>query len=116
MTVTLSDDEARALATLLARAFVVEAREHAARPTGRALALLRRLAQPVASPVGEPAAETISVAEAAERMGCSSAYVRRLASAGRIAAERVGPVWAIRWPATVAAPQPPESRARRIAP
>lgn len=115
MTVVLTDDDARALAALLARALVVEAREHAARPTGAAVNLLRRLAAPtpIAKPAGAP--EWLSVAEVAGRMGCSTAYARRLAAAGRVVARKCGPVWQIRWPATVSPPQPRDRPARSMA-
>jgi excisionase family DNA binding protein len=115
VSVVLDDAEARVLAALVARALVGEAREHGARPTGEAVALLRRLTYPAPTPGPGPTVEALSVAEAARRMGCSSAYVRRLAAAGRIAGEKVGPVWSIRWPATVAAAQPGSARARKIA-
>jgi excisionase family DNA binding protein len=106
VSVELSDDEARAVAALVARAIVAEAREHAARPTSQALALLRRLTQPMPAPGPENAAGTLSVAEAARRMACSPQYVRRLAAAGRIEAEKCGPVWLIRCDTTVSPPQP----------
>lgn len=115
MSVTLSDDEARALATLVARSLVVETREHGARPTSLAVDILRRLTLPTPTPEATDPSAWLSVAEAARRMGCSAAYARRLAAAGRIVAEKCGPVWAIRWPATVAAPQPRARRSSNIA-
>jgi excisionase family DNA binding protein len=106
VTVTLDDDDARALANLVARVLIGEARDHGARATSQAMRLLQRLMHP--EPGARPAAlaETLSAVEAAQRMGCTTTYVRRLAAAGRIDAQKVGPVWAIRWPPTIAAPQP----------
>ena len=45
-----------------------------------------------------------SVAEAAERMGCSVQYVRRLLAAGRINGRRIGRTWIV-----VSQPQPDEA-------
>jgi excisionase family DNA binding protein len=115
VSVTLADDEARALAVLVARVLVLEAREHGARPTGAAVELLRRLTLPPVTPQPQEAAETLCVTEAAQRMGCSPAYVRRLAATGRIGASKIGPAWAVRWPATVAPPQPDNGRSSTIA-
>lgn len=117
MSVLLADDEARALAALVARALVVTAREEGARPTAAAVDLLRRLAEPAREVTEPPEAprEVVGVREAARRMGCSPAYVRRLAAHGRIEAHKLGSTWAIRWPTTVSPPQPREAAARIIA-
>lgn len=115
MSVTLTDDEARVLAALVGRALLAEAREHGARPTGAAVDVLRRLMLPAPTPDPVEPSAWLSVAEAARRMGCSTAYARRLAADGRIAAQKCGRAWAIRWPTTVALSQPREDGSRTIA-
>ncbi|MBM7091038.1 helix-turn-helix domain-containing protein [Streptomyces sp. S12] len=50
-----------------------------------------------AGTAGEGAASVgeVTAADAAELLGCSPRYVRRLAGSGRVAARRAGPVWLI---------------------
>jgi excisionase family DNA binding protein len=115
VSVTLDDAEARVLAVLVARVLVGEAREHGARPTTAAGELLRRLTVPTPTRAAAAAPQWLSAAEAAERMGCSAQWVRRLAAGGRIKAERIGPTWSIRWPQSVSPPKPREDGSRTIA-
>ncbi|KOG77370.1 hypothetical protein ACZ90_59460 [Streptomyces albus subsp. albus] len=49
-----------------------------------------------------PVSVEISTAEAAQQLGCSEGYVRRLARAGRLRGRKVGPVWLVAEAAIVA--------------
>ncbi|WP_317992358.1 excisionase family DNA-binding protein [Streptomyces sp. JV180] len=54
------------------------------------------------TPAERPVSVEISTAEAAQQLGCSEGYVRRLARAGRLRGRKVGPVWLVTEAAIVA--------------
>ncbi|MEO6090818.1 MAG: excisionase family DNA-binding protein [Umezawaea sp.] len=87
----------------LVRDMVTEARTTGGQPSPDSRRLLNALYEAAQQHQNEPArpvdlaapAEGISVREAADRMGCSTAYVRQLLAVGRLPGHKSGGVWIV---------------------
>ncbi|NJP72167.1 helix-turn-helix domain-containing protein [Streptomyces sp. C1-2] len=101
---------ARALERALAAGLLAVSRADGGRPTPEAARILRELhnaahghrssvpGTPPAAPttVDSGLREVLGMGEAAAVLGCTPEYARRLARTGRLPAQRVGGVWAVR--------------------
>lgn len=96
-------DVARELLRPLVLGLAARVRADGTPLSARAIAFLRALhnaaEQPASSAPGTspdaPATVEITAHQAAQLMGCSTEYVRRLARTGRVRARRAGPAWLI---------------------
>lgn len=97
---------AREVQALLMFALIERARSTGAEPSRKAVQLLRLLNKLAQQPrdakaltpqvrITPAAVEPLTVREAAERMGCSTQWVRHELNAGRLAGRKSGGVWIV---------------------